>query len=413
MRILIANDGFGDAGGVQSYLDAVIGGLLARGHALAVLTRDPASNGDQPASLAGIPRFSFDVEGLDLATEAVRRWQPDIAFSHNMERLDVERRLLDTMPVVKFMHGYFGTCIGGQKMFSVLTARPCGRRFGPACLALYGPGRCGPMDPIAFVRQYRWAGDQRSLFSRYRAIVVASDHMKREYVNNGADAVHVHVNPLFPTHDESPCNGSSTRPTPATLSTSETPATSSIAFFGRMTSLKGGDLLIDAVAEAGAKLGRAIHVTMAGDGPRRRDWEKRAELLGVSATFVGWLRDAERWTWLRKASLLAVPSVWPEPFGLVGLEAGALGVPSIAFDVGGIREWLAPGESGILVPANPPRASAFADALVRALSQPDALRRMGEAARATARRMSLSHHLDRLEPILAPGGKSVAHSAGR
>ena len=404
MRILIANDGFGDAGGVQSYLDAVMTGLRARGHQLAVLTRDPASSADRAAALDAVPRFSFAVEGLDLATEAVRRWRPDVAFSHNMERLDVERRLLDTMPVVKFMHGYFGTCIGGQKMFSLPTPRPCGRTFGPACLALYAPGHCGPMDPVAFVRQYRWAGNQRSLFARYRAIVVASDHMRREYVRNGADPSRVLVNPLFPTHDESPCGACSTPSTPSTLS---------IAFFGRMTNLKGGDLLIDAVAEARPKLGRAIHVTMAGDGPRRADWEKRAAVLGVSATFVGWLRDAERWTWLRKAALLAVPSVWPEPFGLVGLEAGALGVPSIAFDVGGIREWLVPEESGILVTADPPSASALADGLVRAFTRPDALRGMGEAARAIARRMSLARHLDRLETVLAPSMEPVAHSAGR
>ena len=48
MRILLANDGFGDAGGVQNYLDAVAGGLAARGHALALLHRDAT-----PAPFAG------------------------------------------------------------------------------------------------------------------------------------------------------------------------------------------------------------------------------------------------------------------------------------------------------------------------------------------------------------------------
>ena len=41
MRILVANDGFGDAGGVQRYLDACIRGLVARGHTVAMLHRDP------------------------------------------------------------------------------------------------------------------------------------------------------------------------------------------------------------------------------------------------------------------------------------------------------------------------------------------------------------------------------------
>ena len=49
------------------------------------------------------------------------------------------------------------------------------------------------------------------------------------------------------------------------------------------------------------------------------------------------------------AVLVAVPSLWPEPFGLVGLDAAALGRPAIAFDVGGIGEWLTDGVNGKLV----------------------------------------------------------------
>ena len=58
MRILIANDGFGDAGGVQTYLDAVAGGLAARGHELAVLYSDtvPPPRADSPD--VGLPTFS-------------------------------------------------------------------------------------------------------------------------------------------------------------------------------------------------------------------------------------------------------------------------------------------------------------------------------------------------------------------
>src|SRR5207248_708260 len=100
------------------------------------------------------------------------------------------------------------------------------------------------------------------------------------------------------------------------------------------------------------------------------------------------------------------PSTWPEPFGLVGLEAAALGVPAIAFDVGGVREWLRPGETGYLVPADPPRASRFAEVLVEALSRPAALVEMGARAVATAREMSLNRHLDRLEEIFHEASRS-------
>ena len=84
-------------------------------------------------------------------------WRPDVGFSHNMSHLDVDRRLIDRWPVVKMLHGYFGTCVSGLKMHAFPSAQACGRTFGPACLALYFPRRCGQLAPGAMMRGYRWA----------------------------------------------------------------------------------------------------------------------------------------------------------------------------------------------------------------------------------------------------------------
>ena len=398
MRILVVNDGWSDAGGVRSYLDAVAPGLIARGHGLRVLHCDALSSGSGAGPVASLPQISVADEGLDGAMAAVRGWAPDVVYSHNMSRLDVEARLLGEVPVVKFMHGYFGTCIGGQKMFAWPQSRPCARRFGPACIALYGPRRCGQLSAGELVLQYRWARAQRALYSRYRAIVVASEHMRLEYVGNGAPAARVQVNPLFPTHDEAPAL--------------RAPGQTTIVFAGRMTALKGGDLLVRAVAAAGRRLAQAPHLVMVGDGPRRARWEAMASKLGVTATFPGWLSGPALWDRLRHATLLAVPSTWPEPFGLVGLEANALGVPAIAFDVGGMRTWLRDGINGVLVPGDPPRAAALADGLVAVLGQPAQLAALRAGAVRVAREMSLARHLDRLEQAFAPAAAAHAHSAG-
>ena len=406
MRILIANDGISDVGGVQTYLSAVTDGLAARGHELAVLHRDGA-----PAPLAipiqirGLPQFNVAAEGIEPALDRIAHWAPDICFSHNMNLLDVERALLDRWPVVKFMHGYFGTCIGGQKRFGFPVTQPCARRFGVACLALYGPRHCGELKAGSFVRHYRWAREQHVLLKRYRAIVVASEHMKREFVRNGVGPSHIHVNPLFTTHDEEP-NADAQR-----LRARDEEC--SIAFVGRMTGLKGGDLLVDAIAEASGRLGRTIRLLLIGDGPQRAAWEQRASDRRVPCSSTGWLNGDERWAALRQATLLALPSTWPEPFGLVGLEAAALGIPAVAFDVGGVREWLRPGVNGYLAPANPPRASGFADALVAALSNADELKTMGARAVGVAKEMSLVRHIDRLDRIFAPYPEAHAHPARR
>lgn len=389
MRILIANDGFGDAGGVQQYLNACVGALVVRGHRVAIIHRDPIGLPARVSdTIAALPQFSVARAGLDAAIAAVADWAPDVCYSHNMNVLAVDRRLAGVAPVVKFMHGYFGTCVSGLKRHAFPSACPCDRTFGPACAALFLPRHCGQWSVPTLMAQYRWAVEQRDLFSAYRAIVVASDHMRREYIRNGADPTTVHLNALFPT-----C-----APVAEPTAVAEQPT---VAFLARMTPLKGGDVLVRATAHASRRLGRPIALTMVGDGPERPRWEALARELDVDCRFTGWQDDERRFEVVGRAHLVAVPSVWPEPFGLSGLEAAALGVPAIAFNVGGIREWLCPGVNGILVDSNPPRADAFGEALAVAFGGMKDLMAMRPRALAVAREMSLTRHVDRLERLLA------------
>jgi glycosyltransferase involved in cell wall biosynthesis len=97
----------------------------------------------------------------------------------------------------------------------------------------------------------------------------------------------------------------------------------------------------------------------------------------------------------------------------VGLEAAALGIPAVAFDVGGVREWLRPGVNGYLAPGDPPRAAGLAQALVEALGDQDGLRAMGSRAVGVAREMSVDRHLDCLESIFSASLETYAHPAGR
>ncbi|HEV3048759.1 MAG TPA: glycosyltransferase family 4 protein [Longimicrobium sp.] len=395
MRILFANDGIGDAGGVQSYLAAVMPELARRGHEPALLHLDPLRPGTRSPAPAGTPHFSVAERGMDEAVFAALAWGPDVAFVHNMRLLEVDGRLCAAVPTVKFMHGYFGTCVSGQKAHLFPRPQPCGKPLGPGCIPIYATRRCGRMRPGSVADGYRWAREQNGMFGGYASIVTASTHMRTEYLRNGAPADRVHAIPLFPTIEGEPA---------------EPPAELRVLFLGRMTPIKGGDLLVRAVADASARLGRPIPLTMAGDGPERAAWERLAARLGVDATFVGWVDDGARAELFRGASLLAVPSVWPEPFGLVGLEAGVFGVPAVAFDVGGIRAWLRPGTNGWLVDGKLPSARALADALLHAARNPDLLARMRVGAREAAERMSLAAHLDVLEGVLtsAPGPRVAA-----
>lgn len=79
--------------------------------------------------------------------------------------------------------------------------------------------------------------------------------------------------------------------------------------------------------------------------------------------------------------LIVVPSTVPH-FGRPIIEAGAMSKPVVASDLGGPRELVVHGETGLLVPAS--NASALADAIIRILSNPDLAARMGEAGYARA-----------------------------
>src|ERR1700759_3746719 len=118
MRILVANDGFGDAGGVQTYLDAVIAALAARGHTLALAYCTNDGTIDASGVSSTLPRFHLPHATAAGAVEAVRGWAPHVCYSHNMDDVRIDRRLGESTPIVKFMHGYFGTCIGGLKTHS-------------------------------------------------------------------------------------------------------------------------------------------------------------------------------------------------------------------------------------------------------------------------------------------------------
>lgn len=385
MRILVANDGVSDAGGVQAYLNVALAALQSRGHAVAVAYCTDSGSSAAGAGTQGYLRFRLAAGDQASAYGDVRRWAPDVCYVHNMRDLTVDRALGGVAPVVKFMHGYFGTCIGGQKMHRFPRSTACERTFGPACVPLFLARGCGQLSPTVLVNELRWARRQQNLLGDYAAIVVASEHMRREYLRHGPAAAVVHVNPLFPTHALGPG-----RTVP-----SETPT---VAFLGRMTHLKGGALLLKATRCASDQLGQPVSVVMIGDGPQREPWEELARRLDLRCTFTGWIDGDRRWDLLRTASLVALPSTWPEPFGLVGLEAGALGVPAVATDVGGVREWLRDGVNGVLVPA-PASPKTFGTALAALLADPVRHAALRDGATRVAADMTVVRHIDRLEAI--------------
>ena len=111
-----------------------------------------------------------------------------------------------------------------------------------------------------------------------------------------------------------------------------------ILFMGQLIAGKGVGTLI----QASKLMTQANELTIVGTG---RDEKKLRSHASANITFMGWQENAQRF--FVNADVCALPSLWHEPFGTVGAEALAHGIPVVTFDVGGLRDWLIPQKTGM------------------------------------------------------------------
>lgn len=388
MRILLATTNSQVTGGTETYLRALIPMLRQRGFEIGLLTSAAPNSGQLPLAPVPLPSWTLSHRHLGEMLKEVSQWQPSVVYAHGLNDPTLEAAVAEQFPTVYYAHNYGGTCASGNKSFAFPSVQPCERPLGLGCLALYLPRRCGGKNPVTAVRMYLRERRRQETFCGYRAILAASTHMVAELSRNGAPPHRVYLVPHPVTIDRDP-----NAPTPR-------PYSGRVLFVGRITNLKGWSHLIDAVPRAAAALGRPLTLVVAGEGPDRQQFELLARRAGIAAEFLGWVGAAQRESEMRAADVLLVPSVWPEPFGLVGVEAGCVGLPAVGYAVGGIPDWLIPGVSGESAPGERPDPKDLAAALVRALSNERHWQSLRVGAWETAERFSPEAHLERLIPIL-------------
>ncbi len=118
---------------------------------------------------------------------------------------------------------------------------------------------------------------------------------------------------------------------------------------GRLVARKAVDQLLRVVAELPAH----VHLLVVGDGPQRANLISLAQTLGLQSRvrFLGYVDESTKLRLLKMADLY-VSTSQHEGFGLVFLEAMACGLPVLAYDHGGQRDFLLDGRTGYLVPLN-------------------------------------------------------------
>jgi glycosyltransferase involved in cell wall biosynthesis len=333
-----------------------------------------------------------------------------VIYTHKLSDPELERAALSLGPSVFFAHDYNGTCISGTKTFKSPAVQPCHRRFGWQCLLHYFPRRCGGLSPVTMFKLYGTQSRRLENLRRYDAIVTHSDHMLSELIKHGLSPQHAYNFPYY-VQPADTRESLSRRLAQAEAAASLIPETTSadshelekpahagwhLLFSGRMEYLKGGHVFIDALAEVAAALDKPLRVTFAGDGRERAAWERRAARLQnqrLDFDFTGWVNRQRIEELLETCDLLVVPSLWPEPFGLVGPEAGLFGVPVAAFEVGGIPDWLVDGLNGYLAPGVAPTASGLAEAIIKCLRDPLVYARLRRGAFEVAQQFNIKNHM--------------------
>jgi glycosyltransferase involved in cell wall biosynthesis len=165
-------------------------------------------------------------------------------------------------------------------------------------------------------------------------VIVPSEYLREEAVINGVAANKISVLPLF------------TNKNPNNVYVK--PEKNTILFVGRLDPLKGISEFLKSLSLIKRSTWKAYIIGM-GEGMIK--YIKMAEDLGIrdNIEFLKNLNYNDLDEYYKKASVVVFPSMSPESFGLVGIEAMSFGRPVVAFDSGGPRDWLVNNETGFLV----------------------------------------------------------------
>jgi glycosyltransferase involved in cell wall biosynthesis len=391
LRIAFINWSNRAVGGAEQYLASISAHLFAQGHTLALWHEtDTPSDRQQVPLPDGTPVWNARQLGLARALDHLRAWKPDVTFFQGMLDPAVEEKVLAVAPSVFFAHNFYGLCISGGRTLTRPEIRGCTHQFGAKCLLRYYPERCGGLNPLTMITDYRTNTKRLRNLGAHSAVVSHSQFVISEYQRHGIACRRLR----FFANDETG---------PRTLRRKSPNSPWRLLMMGRMMTNKGGQMLLDAMPSIAKGLDRPVSLLLAGDGPCRAKWEEQAESIrkstGADITFSGWLTDSAREGALAEADLLLLPSLWPEPFGMIGVEAGHYGVPTVAFRVGGISDWLEDGVNGCFASGDKPSAPNLADAVIRCLSDESRFEAMRAAAVLVGQRLTIQNHYADLKSV--------------
>ena len=286
--------------------------------------------------------------------------QPDLIHIHDLNNPFVLEYCGKRFPTVKTTLNADAYC-GGIDKYLYRSKKACGYRLGVPCLAIAYYERCMSRHPK---RALEIIGIKKQALEAIRFIsqvAVPSEAAKQILIQNGVSPDKISVIPLFA---HLPLNA------PITSYPKES---KEILFLGRLRPYKGVSYLLHALA----RMTQPFQADIIGDGEERSSLEALSKQLKLlpQVRFLGNLPHDDIVDHLNRAALLVVPSIYPDSFPTVGLEAMSRARPVIGFRIGGIPEWLEDTRTGFLV--EPQDTQALAKKMEYLLANPVIAEQMG------------------------------------
>jgi glycosyltransferase involved in cell wall biosynthesis len=336
---------------------------------------------------------------LDAMKFSLRQFRPDLVYVHKVGDLKLLQALLQSgLPVIRMVHDHSLTCLRSYK-YNYFTRKICRRRASLfcvfPCLATLQRNTTGTL-PIKW-GSYNAKQREMILTKTCDALVVYSQHQKDELVRNGFKPAQIEI--CVPIRsDGNRSQVSSFGPGNVLL------------YIGQIIRGKGVDVLLQALA----KVQVPFRCNIVGGGNHQAYCERLCKRLGLSGRvrFCGYVPPAQLQKFYLEASAFLMSSLWPEPFGMSGPEAMRYGLPVVAFDAGGIGEWLKDGQNGFLVPWKD--TEAFAARIEDLLKQKNLARRLGQCGQDWVKRYEPGRQIDRLEALFSRviQAGNIAHRQG-
>jgi glycosyltransferase involved in cell wall biosynthesis len=388
MKILHVNM-TNSGGGLEHYLLRLSEQLDRRGHENLLLYGEDSLGPHLPFKaklywIQGIthPFCQKPSDKLSAAAEIVNRERSDLVFFHQVLNPRLVNFLSSKHPSVRFVHGFKMVCPDGKKTLNP-NNRFCEFPLSYLCQARAYLYRCMPRNVLKGLPAISISRSIAKMHRERSLLVVASQFMKNILLCNAFEEGRIAVLPPFTTLPDLEPEYSSDDP-PMIISV------------GRVFKEKG----MDYVLQAFVPVKERARLVIIGDGPFLNELKSQAQQLNIRSVvlFTGWLPPEKLEFYYRRCRMVIVPSTWPEPFGMVGIEAMAHSKPVIAFDVGGVTEWLKDGETGFLV--KPRDEASLTEKINTLLANPNLAMSMGlKGRKSVEKRFTAEVHVDRLLSI--------------